>query len=220
MNLPFYGNKAEIIFEGNNACTGDPGKVLTGAPVKVLIDGKAPSTFQGCYYLTRPYNDSSGEWPWQLPAMIRIQHTRQWVEEEWTCTFTEAEPPYDDFRFSIAGSATGKDGEGTAATNFVSPSGRIIIRGGDAEQGGDWHLKRSYQVLKTIVNPGDQVKWKTYSISTDIITPGITGGINPDNSCVLFQGIPNSAHILQLVKTGKKFPAISEIRIYKPFWSE
>jgi len=69
-----------------------------------------------------------------VAAMIRIQHTTPWIEEDWTCTFSEAEPPYDDFRFSIAGSATGKDGEGTAATDFVSPSGRIIIRGEDANR--------------------------------------------------------------------------------------
>ncbi len=94
--------------------------------------------------------------------------------EDWSCVFTEAQPPYLDFRFEIAGSVTGKDGQGTASPDFVSRSGRVIIRKEDAEAGGDWHLNRSYRVLKTIVNSGDTVKWKTFSISTDFITNQIS----------------------------------------------
>ena len=150
--------------------------------------------------------------------MIHVNHTKPWINEEWTCTFTKAEPPFSDFSFCIKGSVTGPDGEGNAGKNFISQSGRVIINGGDAEQGGDWHLKRSYTVLKTIVNSGDSVKWKTYSISTNTIVPVVKTDSTIENNITLFQGVSNTSHILKIIKTGESFPPISKIKVYKPFW--
>ena len=75
--------------------------------------------------MTRPYNSEGKAWPWELPAMIRIDHTRPWVSEEWSCVFTEQKPPYNDFGFEITGSVTGNDGNGKAFAGFY-----ITIRQG------------------------------------------------------------------------------------------
>jgi hypothetical protein len=173
----------------------DNSEINFGDSLKILVDGAPPSSFQGCYFITRPYNNSGKKWPWELPSMIQVKHTKPWVNEEWTCTFTYAEPPFSDFSFNITGSVTGPDGEGKAGTDFVSRSGRVIIRGGDAEQGGDWHLNRSFQVLKTITKPGDEIKWKTYSICLDYYRPAINKDTAGENCAILFQGIPNSPHL-------------------------
>jgi hypothetical protein len=93
----------------------------------------------------------------------------------------------------------------------------VIIDKGDAEKGGDWHLNRSYKVLKALVSKGDPVKWRTYSISTDILVAASENGSEKENITILFQGVPNTNHILKIIKTGQKFPGISEIRVYKPF---
>jgi hypothetical protein len=209
LTLSFYGNKAEVIADKSGTNSADS--------LKVLVDGQPPSSFQGCYFVTRPYNNSGKKWPWELPAMIQVKHSNSWICEEWTCTFTNAEPPYSDFTFSIKGSVTGPDGTGNAGTDFVSPSGRVIISGGDAEKGGDWHLNRSYQVLKTITKSGGEVKWKTYAISKDYYQPVNDISLPDKNTSILFQGIPNSAHTLKLVRTGPNIPAITEIRIFKPY---
>lgn len=210
LTLHFYGNKAEVIAENSGTFSADS--------LQVLVDGKSPSSFQGCYFITRPYNSSGKKWPWELPAMIHVNHSKPWVNEEWTCKFTNAEPPFSDFSFSIRGSLTGPDGEGKGGTDFISPSGRVIIKGGDAEQGGDWHLNRSFQVLKTIIGPGDEVKWKTYTCSTDYYKGMLAKDTTIENTTILFQGIPNSPHILQLIKTGGAGPDILKIRIFNPFW--
>jgi hypothetical protein len=212
LTLHFSGNKAEVI--------ADSSVINSGDSLKVLVDGRPPSSFQGCYFITRPFNNAGKKWPWELPAMIHVSHSKFWINEEWTCTFTKAEPPFSDFSFRIRGSVTGPDGEGKGGTDFFSPSGRVTIKGGDAEQGGDWHLNRSFQVLKTIVNPGDIVKWETYSISMDYFKPVISNDKSIENCITLFQGIPNSQHLLQLVKIGKRPPLISGIRIYKPYWND
>ena len=207
--LPFYGNRAEVIVDKEVLHSVDS--------VKVLVDDQAPSSFPGSYFMSRPFNNTGKEWPWELPVMIHISHSAPWINEEWICTFTHAEPPYTDFSFSIVGSVTGNDGEGRSIMDFQSRSGRIIIRGGDAGEGGDWHLHRSYTVLKTIVNTGDAVKLKTYHIGMDYFPTHIITVNQRADYPVLFQGIPNSEHILKLVRTGNRVPPIKAIRIYKPF---
>ena len=207
--LSFHGNKVEVVMEATG--------VISDNSAKIMLDGKAPSSFQECYYRSRPYSDNGKNWPWALPAMIRIEHSQPWVSEEWSCIFTKAIAPYDDFRFKITGSVSGKDGRGRGSRDFISKSGRVIIDKGDAENGGDWHLNRSYKVLKTIVKKGDIVKWKTYSISTDTLIPSVLDQSVKETGTTLFQGVPNTNHILEIIKIGEKFPPVSEIWVYKPF---
>jgi hypothetical protein len=202
LRLPFIGNRIDAIAADR----------AVSSSSTVLVDGVKPSSFQGTYYMSRPFSDTSNGWPWTLPAMIHVSRDTPWIDEDWTCTFTEAAPPFDDFAFEIRGSKTGADGAGQGSNDFVSNSKRIIIKKGDAGSGGDWHLKRSHAVLKTVVKPGDVVKWKTYSISTDSYSPTT----NAENVTTLFQGIPNTSHVLTLQSKSHEIP-IHEIRVYKPF---
>lgn len=206
LRLPFTGNKVDVIAD----------TFSQGNSAKILIDGKRPSSFQGTYFMTRPYRDNNMGWPWTLPAMIRIEHLTPWLNEEWTCAFKDVSPPFNDFTFEISGSKTGKDGVGRASQDFISKSKRVVIRKGDAESGGDWHLNRSYKVLKTIVKPGEMVKWKTFSISVDSYSSKMDEHAPNENITTLFQGIPNKNHVLTIRSTGKGFP-IKEIRVYKPY---
>jgi len=210
MVIPFSGNRVDIIYKRND----NPGKA------NVLLDNRRPSEFQGTYFMTRPYSSNGKDWPWSLPAMIHIQHQTPWVAEEWTCRFTQATAPYEDFSFEISGSVTGKDGSGKASEDFVSLSKRVIISKGDAEAGGDWHLNRSFKVTKTIVNTGDEVKWKTFSISTDVWQPNLALKTNEKGITTLFQGIPNTGHILKIIPVeGKRKLPIEEIKVYRPFYN-
>lgn len=211
IDLPFKGNKVDIIFSENE------GKNANSAVV--LLDIHRPSEFQGTYFITRPFSDDNKYWPWSLPAMIRVGHQTPWIEEEWTCIFTEATAPYDDFSFEISGSVTGNDGSGRGSEDFVSLSKRVIINKGDAENDGDWHLNRSYKVVKTTVNKGDVVKWKTYSISTDTLDFAKYSNLKNEKIVTLFQGVPNSKHELTISSFhGEKLP-VSEIRVYRPFYN-
>jgi hypothetical protein len=206
LELPFSGNRVDLVFAENKSI----------AKGTVLLDDKKPSTFQGTYFMTRPYAANGKSWPWDLPAMIHIDHQTPWIAEEWTCKFTEAKEPYEDFRFEISGSVTGKDGSGKGSEDFVSSSKRVMIKKGDAEQGGDWHLNRSWKVLKTKINSGDEVKWKTYSISRDFLVPDDLKASDSGNTITLFQGAPNSSHVLKL--EGQDLQNIREIKVYRPYY--
>ena len=211
LTLSFSGNRVDVLTATSGFSEADS--------ARILLDGKKPSEFQGCYFTTRPYNSSGTSWPWELSGMIRVQHTAPWVNEEWTCIFKEAEEPYSDFSFSISGSVTGYDGTGKASLDFISDSKKIIIKAGDAEEGGDWHLKRSFKVLKTRVNPGDTIQWMTYSVCTDLYIPGQMTQQSVENVTTLFQGVENTRHTLQIIRSGESKPPIKEIRVYRPFWN-
>lgn len=208
--LPFSGNRVDVVVRENQS----------SVSAKILLDELPPSEFQGTYYRSRPYSINGKDWPWSLPAMIHMQHLTPWITEEWTCKFTEATAPYEDFSFEITGSVTGKDGSGKASEDFVSVSRRVIINKGDAEKGGDWHLNRSFKVMKTEVHPGDEVRWETYSISTDGWHTVNGNKMNGEGILTLFQGVPNKNHVLKIVplERQKKLP-IEEIKIYRPFYS-
>jgi len=77
-------------------------------------------------------------------------------------------------------------------------------------------LARSYKVLKTIVKDDDFVTWRTYSLSKDYYSGHKPESNSDNNRHILFQGIPNSDHILKLKATGRKIPEIKEITIYRP----
>lgn len=209
--FPFKGNRVDLVY---NTTKTDKAKAY-----RIVLDGKSPSAFAGTYYMTRPYNRKGESWPWVLPAMIRIDHTAPWTTEEWSCVYTDAAPPYTDFRFEISGSVTGPDGQGAGSQDFVSPSGRVIIKGGDSENGGDWHLERSYKVLKTMVNSGDTVKWKTYSVSADAFVASSENAYSGNRSLILFQGVPNGDHVLKITTKGGRFTQISGIKVYRPYWN-
>lgn len=206
--MPFYGNRVVVKTSGTAEENPDS--------LQVLVDHLPPSSYPGVYFMSRPANPDGRKWPWLLPAMVRIRHSVPWISEEWKCTFLDAEPPYSDFSFSITGSVTGNEGSGNSREDFKSVSGRAIIKGGDLESGGDWHLNRSFKVLKTTVGNNDYVTWKTYPIGRDYVSAGFTHGADCETGQVLFQGIPNSDHILKLRKTGKKAPVIEEITVYRP----
>jgi hypothetical protein len=209
--LPFSGNKVDIvtsITDSTDTFSSD-----------VLVDDRHPSEFQGTYFMTRPYNSNGKSWPWDLPAMIHVRHEVPWITEEWICTFNDAVAPYEDFSFSIKGSVTGKDGSGKASEDFISPSKRVMIKSGDVEKGGDWHLNRSFRVLKTIVNPGDEVKWKTYSISMDKFPAGKIQELKSNECLTLFQGVPNKGHVLKIISYGKGKLPVKEVRVYRPFYN-
>jgi hypothetical protein len=199
-NMEFDGNRVDFVL-GN-----------VTQPIEIYVDGKKPSDFQGTYYRSRPTNNNGEAWPWNLPAMIRISHTAPWISEDWFLKYTEAKPPYNDFSYEIWGSVTGKEGSGKGSQDFISPSGRIIIHKGDAEEGGEWHLKRSYKVLKTTVNEGDTIHWKTFSISTDKIDSTMS-----EKTVTIYQGLTNKVHSLKLHAIGKKMIPIKEVVVYRPF---
>jgi hypothetical protein len=212
LQLPFVGNRVDVVYETQ--------QIKKEVKASVLVDQQKPSDYQGTYFVTRPIDHNNKYWPWTMPAMIQITHQTPWIAEDWTCKFTEANAPYEDFSFEISGSRTGFDGSGTGNADFISNSKRIIIEKGDADQGGDWHLNRSFKVTKTEVKSGDEVSWKTYTISTDTLKLKKNNVPVAEEKITIFQGIPNKKHLLTIENLEEGKLPVKEVHVYKPFITE
>ena len=195
LKLDFDGNRIDII----------PAQGTLKASAQVLIDGKSPSQFPELYTITRPSKTPNVGWP----AVIRVDNEKPLVLEEWTLTIRDINEDASKFKFSVSGSVTGPDGEGSSDTRFVSNSGRIII------EPDKWHFHRDWELSKKGTPEGYKVLWRVVPMFTDTYTPPANFDPSQENAVTLAQGLSNGKHTLELIADGKA-PAIKLIRIYRP----
>ena len=203
-DIEWKDGKLTLEFDGNRVVA------LAGqgeeAAAKVLVDGKKPSEFPECYTFTRPSGTMNIGWP----AIKKISWQNPPILEEWTVTLSEFNNSHDDFKFSVAGSATGFDGNGKGSEKFISNSGRIII------EPQDWVFKFDRKVSEKPTSDGWTVKWKVVPMFVDEYTPQKVDNPAKEYVTVLIQGLENTPHKLELAANDDKIPAIKAIRIYTP----
>jgi hypothetical protein len=118
------GNSLKLKFTGNRV---DLVLLPDSGSARVLIDGNAPSHLN-LFHGERPVGKDRRA---GLPMVPQRYHTgSNMIAEEWELTFTEFVRP-GLCKFSLRGSVTGEDGQGSTIENFVSKSGRIIIDAND-----------------------------------------------------------------------------------------
>ena len=189
LTLPFEGNRIDAI--GPRTAKKSEG---AGHSARVLIDGKKPSEFEGTYAITRPSPK-----PWSALALIRVDHDRPLIVENWTLTVTSFDPSPPRWNFRVEGSKTGPDGTGRSDASFTSPSGRVRI------DPGSWFQKKP-------VEPGYQVRWSVVPMFTDVYREAV----GDDPSTILAQGLPNGPHTLELVAEPGQTPELAALRAFRP----
>jgi hypothetical protein len=189
LSMPFQGNRVDVI-----AADSAPGS----STVRVLVDGKKPSEFPGAYAITRPTPN-----PWSALALVRVDHDRPLLAEDWTLTVTSFQDNPPRWQYRVDGSKTGPDGSGDNASTFRSNSGRVRI------EPESWFQKKP-------VEPGYQVRWTVRPLFADSYIPPKVDDPSREQSTTLIQGLPNGSHTLELVAESSEMPAIRAIRVYDP----
>ena len=118
LTLSFTGNRVVAVSDGKGQ----------GA-ANVLLDRRAPADFAEMFYTTRPSKLIS----W-MPIIKHVDRlpSAQPIAEDWTLTYLPGTAPYGNpILYKVAGSVTGTDGEGCNTNDFVSISGRAVIRASD-----------------------------------------------------------------------------------------
>ena len=203
-DVRWRGDRLKLEFEGNRvvalAAAGAAGTA------KVLIDGKKPSELPECYSFTRPSGTPGVGWP----GIMKISWKTPPVIEEWTAVCRDFNDKHDDFKFTVTGSVTGPDGEGSGKKKFVSKSGRIVI------EPKDWVFAYDRQVSKKRAPDNWKVRWKVIGLFTDTYTPPKVAKAAKEYATVLASNLANGKHTLELVATGGRKPALRALRVYKP----
>lgn len=203
-NVRWDGRKLTLEFEGNRVVAlAAPGK--GGGWARVLIDGKKPCEFPTCYTFTRPSGTPHVGWP----AVKRIGWEKPVIVEEWTAKLTGFNDAQDDFQFTVSGSVTGADGEGTGKQKFVSKSGRVVI------EPADWVLAYDKQVSKKPAPAEFNVRWKAESLFVETYTAPDAKDPAREYPTVLVSNLPNGRHTLELIADGDT-PALKALRVHNP----
>jgi hypothetical protein len=185
LRLAFTGNRVDLI--------AGPG---TAAPAPVRIDGKKPSEFPELYGFTRAVAPPDTKWPF----LLKIGHEKPLLLEEWTLHFRDVSPDLKTFQFTVTGSKTGPDGEGSAAERFVSKSGRIVI------EPADWDLKYVMGLSKRQMSPEFCLRWR--------VVPNFVDEFTAAPVVTVAEGLANTKHALEI--TGDPATPLTAIRIYRP----
>ena len=187
--IKFTGNRVDAVVEAS----ADP------AEIAILIDGKPPSEIRSTTVFTKVSGYRGTNWP----CLLRIQRgPTDLLEETWTIRLSGANDDYSTFRFSLTGSETGPDGEGSATEKFVSKSGRIVI------DPSDWNLQYSKNVFKQPLEPDAEITFSVKRLSPDRFTA------KPGTSTIV-QGLAAGEHVLTLRPVAGE-PKITALRIYNP----
>ncbi len=187
----FTGNRVDAIM----ATEGEP------VEVGVLLDGKLPSDSRSTAVFTRVSGYRGTNWP----VLLRVQRgPAPLVEEIWTIRIADNSDDYSEFRFTLTGSRTGPDGEGSAKEQFVSKSGRIVI------EPEDWNLQFSRKVFGQPLDPDAEITFAVKHLSVDSFTAEPTGG-----RVTIIQGVPAGDHVLTLRSASRK-PPIAFLEVFNP----
>jgi len=194
---PWSGNSMKLAFDGNRV------DLVLGGPVnghvKVLIDGKAPSSFPELYQFDRP-SDCPGV---EAPALFHVESRQPLQVENWTLTLSNIASNASRWHFALSGDKTGADGEGESGQTFVSNSGRVAI------DPMDWYISQAYGLGAMPPPEGFQIHWRVIPQFMDEVPNTATGTIT------IAQGLPNMSHQLELVSDGDP-PQIAGVTIYRP----
>ncbi|MGE5610971.1 MAG: SGNH/GDSL hydrolase family protein [Bacillota bacterium] len=197
-DIAWKDGKLTVEFEGNRV------DVLAGklegatATARVLIDGKKPSEFAGCYRITRP-----APGPWSPLFVSRVDHEKPLVLEDWTLKITAVDSESKRWSFNVTGSVTGPDGSGSNEQVFVSKSGRVKIDPAAFFKAGN-------------VPVGYECKWKVLPMFVDIYATPKVEEASREYATTLAQGLANGTHRLEIISANGKNVPIRAIRVYCP----
>ena len=191
----FYCNHLSII----------PQKATSAVPVKLLIDGQAPSALPGEVVYTRASSYPDTWWP----ALMQVSSRTPPVPGNWTAKITDASDDLKSFRFEVSGSVTGSDGTGSSAERFVSNSGRVVI------EPADWQLAVARSYSKKPMPENFAVTWSAVPTSVDeyqppVLIPGV------ESSVTIAQSLPGGRHRLTLIAPPETQRALTALRVYRP----
>jgi|GEM_PF-480425 len=202
VRIEFDGTGVEVIV----------GSSRDSKPLTFTIDGHKPSEFPELYAFTRAVPKPGGAWP----ALAPMHAEKPLLLEHWSMQVHRADAEGKRFTFSLCGSKTGPDGEGSSDQRFVPPSGRVVI------EPADWNV--AYALSLAQVKPVPEqftVNWSIVPRFTDELTfawiqPNDRMPTQPEHNSrvTVANGLPPGKHTLEI--TGDATAPLIAIRIHTP----
>jgi len=208
LRLTFHGNRVDILAGRIRIREIDPdanSRTFPCGTAKILIDGEPPSADPRVYAITRP-TPAPHIW---FPAILRVDHVKPLLLEEWTLQITDVNDDDKTFKFAfeVTGSKTGPDGSGTNNERFVSNSGRVVI------EPSDFCFDRTRSVTRQTPPVGFEVKWKVVPLYEDVYAPPPNRG---DFRMTAAKLMANTKHTIEIIPNGDGYVPVEAIEVYRP----
>lgn len=190
IKVSFAGNRVDVVPAPTDQRRGT---------ARVLVDGNPPSANPKAYVMTRA-SEASGVW-W--PGVYTVGSRNMPLLENWTLRLTEVNDDATKFKYTVSGSKTGPDGEGSNDAEFVSNSGRVVI------EPTDFGLESAHKYTKNPCPPNFEIKWSVAPMFQDIYNP-------KQDRPTLTQLIDNGPHTLEIIPNGDGVVPVKAIRVFQP----
>ena len=199
LKLTFFGSRVDLI-AGVATGTEKPGSA------RILIDGKPISAHPDLYMITRP-SPGPGTW-W--PAIRQVSHNKSLIPETWTLKIESINADSTLWTYSVSGSKTGFDGNGSSDKLFVSKSGRVVI------EADDCMFDRIKKTFKVVTKPGYETTWKVEPLFQAVYHSPETMLKNKTYKTTLVQGLENRIHTLEFIPNGDGPVPVEAFEIHRP----
>ncbi|MFM2416793.1 MAG: hypothetical protein RL385_1516, partial [Pseudomonadota bacterium] len=146
---------------------------------QVRIDGAAPTTL-GLAAFARAHVRDGGKWP----ALHGVAHRRPLVPETFLFSL---ERDGSRYRFSVRGTASGDEGEGTTDATFVSRSARVVI------DPSDWDIPYVFSLMAIPEPDAMEVALPVESQAIDIVEASAQS-----QTRTVASGLAPGTHLLEL----------------------
>lgn len=197
LRLEFEGYRAEVIVSQTFA-----------KPVKVILDGKSPSEIKELriHGLASSYPGTS--WP----VLLRAGNDVPLARETWTAKIYDVSTNAGGvrFKFSIEGSTTGPDGEGSSDIEFLSKSKRVSI------QPQDWNLELGLRRGQIKLRDAFSIQWSELELGRDDLGGKHELGGQGQHVIPLATGLRPGRHVLELRDEKPGDSGILGVRVYRP----
>ncbi len=198
LRLEFTGNRIEFVLNG-----------IASSELMIQLNGMRPSEIPELRIAGRPSNIPGSPWP----ALLRAGRVANLLDEDWTANVTDVTTNVNgkvEFKFSLSGTKTGPDGEGSSEFDFLSKSHRVLL------QTADWNLEYASESLRTYLPSSFQIKWPVLQLSRDQVKAGDKPESNLEDVLPIANGLENRRHVLELIAEGGAPKWLRAIRVYRP----
>jgi len=204
-------NGAEIIrFDGSRI------EMLSRQPLAVwpivTIDAASPNKIKGCFQVSRASSIGTVA---DSPAVRRIELLDHRVAQDWSLTITRVSSDQKAFDFTVKGSITGYDGNGTSTQDFISRTQQFRI------EPDDWMVERAFVKSHLPLIAPFEVRWAVAYIcggEPEVIHDG--NGEAVQYRYVLGTGLPSGSHTVRLLWPKDILVHVTEYRVYRPSLAE
>lgn len=201
LDLRFVGHRVDVVYDA-----APPSDAPT---FSITVDGQDPKDVPELYGFDRATSAFGVVYP--MPGAIEVLSEAPLLEETWKLHVNSIDGTTGEVTFSLTGSKTGPDGNGSTLATFISNSRRVRL---EPYALTVWW---AYSVTQKMPSDDFNIEWNAVRRSVSTFTPKAAPALGLESVETLFLGTAASVeHRLRIQPLAGTPGGIKAIRVYSP----